>query len=63
MSVSINGWVVGATKKPPEIAMKHEIKRILTFAYHLKPTLIMLKRKRIFIAIHNHLSNSNVDVT
>ena len=56
MRVSINRWAVagvGTTKKPPEIVMKL---RESWLSHHLKPTQKRLKRRRFFIAIHNHLT-------
>ena len=53
MRVSINGRVGGASKKPPENAMKLRESRL---SHHLKPTQIMLKRRKIFNVIHNHLT-------
>ena len=49
----VNKWVGGgASKKPPENAMKLRESRL---SHHLKPTQIMLKRRGFLTAIHNHL--------
>ena len=52
---------LAVNQKPLKMSQKatrncHEIKRILTFSYHLKLTQIMRKRRGFFIAIHYHLT-------
>ena len=51
----VNKWAggEGASKKPPENAMKLRESRL---SHHLKPTQIMLKRRGFFTAIENHLT-------
>ena len=53
MRGSINERMGGAFKKPPENAIKLRESQL---SHHLKPTQIMLKRKRFFTAIYNHLT-------
>ena len=51
----VNKWVGGGcNQKATRNCL--EIKRILTFTYHLKPTQIILRKRGFFIAIHNHLT-------
>ena len=53
----VNEWAGGgATKKPPENAMKLRESRL---SHHLKPIQIMLKRRRFFHC-HPQPSNSSV---
>ena len=50
----VNKWA-GEGHNQKTTRKYHDIKRISTFTY-LKPTQIMLKRRRFFTAIHNHLT-------